>query len=77
MKTLKLALKTRDSIFDEEKRDDTLDLSNLINESIDVDRFFSETFFTDFSAIFDAERERRRGRGQNKENDRPHDSRRI
>ena len=44
MKTLKQALKIRDSIFDEAKRDDTLDLSNLINESIDVDRFFDETF---------------------------------
>jgi len=47
MKTLKQALKIRDSIFNEEKRDDTLDLSNLINESIDVNRFFNETFFTD------------------------------
>jgi hypothetical protein len=47
MKTLKQALSIRDSIFDETKRDDTLDLANLANDTIDVKRFFQETFFTD------------------------------
>lgn len=47
MKTLKQALQIRDSIFNEAKRDDTLDLANLTNETIDVERFFKETFFTD------------------------------
>lgn len=47
MKTLKQALRIRDSIFDEAKRDDTLDLANLANDTIDVKRFFHETFFTD------------------------------
>ncbi len=66
MKTLKQALKTRDSIFDEEKRDDTLDLSNLINESIDVDRFFSETFFTDgMILLLDTAFKRFRGKASN------------
>ncbi|MEA1966749.1 MAG: DUF499 domain-containing protein, partial [Thermodesulfobacteriota bacterium] len=47
MKTLKQALRIRDSIFDETKRDDTLDLANLANDTIDIKRFFHETFFTD------------------------------
>jgi len=47
MKTIKHALKIRESIFDESKRDDTLDLANLTNNSIDADRFFEETFVTE------------------------------
>lgn len=47
MKTIKQALKVRDSVFDEAKRDDTLDLADLINNSIDADRFFSETYVTE------------------------------
>lgn len=66
MKTLKQALKIRDSIFDEEKRDDTLDLSNLINESIDIDRFFNETFFTDgMILLLDTAFKRFRGKASN------------
>lgn len=47
MKTIKQALIVRESVFDETKRDDTLDLSSLINNTIDVNRFFDETFITD------------------------------
>jgi len=66
MKTLKQALKIRSSIFDEEKRDDTLDLSNLTNESIDVERFFNETFFTDgMKLLLDTAFKRFRGKASN------------
>ncbi|MEW5920667.1 MAG: DUF499 domain-containing protein [Bacillota bacterium] len=37
----------RESVFDETKRDDTLDLTNLIDGRIDVDRFIEETYFTE------------------------------
>lgn len=46
MKTLYEACTPRDSVFDETKRDDTLDLSNLTDQSVDVERFFSETYVT-------------------------------
>lgn len=47
MKTIKNALKIRESVFDESKRDDTLDLANLTDNTIDADRFFEETFITE------------------------------
>lgn len=66
MKNLKEALKLRDSIFDETKRDDTLDLSNLANEKIDVDRFFNETFYTDgMKLLLDTAFKRFRGKASN------------
>lgn len=36
----------RDSVFDETKRDDTLDLTNLIDGNIDTDTFIKETHVT-------------------------------
>lgn len=66
MKNLKEALKLRDSIFDESQRDDTLDLSNLANEKIDVDRFFNETFYTDgMKLLLDTAFKRFRGKASN------------
>lgn len=54
MKTLFEACKPRDSVFDETKRDDTLDLSNLIDESIDAEAFFNETYITQgMEQVFD------------------------
>ena len=47
MKTLFEACKPRESVFDETKRDDTLDLSNLLDGSIDGKHFFEETFITE------------------------------
>lgn len=54
MKTLFEACKPRDSVFDETKRDDTLDLSNLVDESIDAEAFFNETYITQgMEQVFD------------------------
>ena len=62
MKTIKQALKLRDSIFDESKRDDTLDLDNLVDNSIDGDRFFEETYITEgMRLLFDTVFKRFRG----------------
>jgi hypothetical protein len=66
MKTLKETIKIRGSVFDESKRDDTLDLSNLKNNSIDAERFFSETFFTDgMKLLLDTAFKRFRGKASN------------
>ncbi|PHS35622.1 MAG: glycosyl transferase [Alkaliphilus sp.] len=62
MKTIKRALTVRDSVFDETKRDDTLDLSNLTDKNIDVKRFFDETFITEgMKLLFDTAFKRFRG----------------
>lgn len=54
MKTLFEACKPRESVFDETKRDDTLDLSNLIDGSIDGKHFFEETYITEgMKLLFD------------------------
>lgn len=54
MKTLYQACKPRESVFDESKRDDTLDLSNLLDDSINGKNFFEETFVTDgMELLFD------------------------
>jgi len=54
MKTLFEACKPRESVFDETKRDDTLDLSNLLDGSIDGKQFFEETFITEgMELLFD------------------------
>lgn len=46
--------KPRDSVFDESKRDDTLDLSNLLDDSINGDEFFKETYVTEgMELLFD------------------------
>lgn len=54
MKTLFDTCKPRESVFDESKRDDTLDLANLTDYSIDADAFFRETYITaGMSQLFD------------------------
>jgi hypothetical protein len=54
MKTLFEACKPRQSVFDEAKRDDTLDLANLIDNSIDAEAFFNETYITEgMQLVFD------------------------
>ena len=64
MKTLKELLKVRDSVFDDNQTDDVLDLSDLANDNIDVDRFFEETFFTDgMKLLLDTVFDRFRGTG--------------
>lgn len=64
MKSLFDACKPRDSVFDETKRDDTLDLSNLLDDSIDAESFFRETYVTDgMRQLFDAAFKRFEGKG--------------
>lgn len=46
LKTLYDVCNPRESVFDESKRDDTLDLSNLLDNSIDSEEFFKETYVT-------------------------------
>lgn len=54
MKSLFEACKPRESVFDETKRDDTLDLANLIDNSIDAEAFFNETYITEgMQLLFD------------------------
>lgn len=54
MKSLFQACKPRESVFDETKRDDTLDLTNLTDDSIDEEHFFEETFITEgMELLFD------------------------
>jgi hypothetical protein len=66
MKTIKQALKIRDSVFDESKRDDTLDLANLSDKSINADRFFEETFITEgMKLLFDTAFKRFSGEASN------------
>ena len=56
--------KPRDSVFDETKRDDTLDLSNLNDNTIDADEFFKETYVTDgMKHLFDTAFKRFEGKG--------------
>lgn len=66
MKTIKQTLKIRESVFDESKRDDTLDLANLIDNSIDADRFFEETFITEgMQLLFETAFKRFEGKASN------------
>ena len=46
MKSLFELCKPRDSVFDETKRDDTLDLTNFVDGRIDIERFIEETYVT-------------------------------
>ena len=65
MKTLFEACKPRESVFDETKRDDTLDLSNLLDGSIDGKHFFEETFITEgMELLFDTAFKRFEGKHQ-------------
>lgn len=62
MKTIRQACKVRDSVFDESKRDDTLDLANLIDGSIDTELFFAETYVTEgMKLLFDTAFKRFKG----------------
>jgi len=66
MKTLYEACKVRASVFDDNQRDDTLDLSNLIGDSMDAKRFFEETFITDgMKQLFDTSFKRFKGESSN------------
>lgn len=66
MKTINQTLEVRESVFDESKRDDTLDLSNLIDNTVDENRFFDETFFTDgMKLLFDTAFKRFQGKADN------------
>jgi len=54
MKSLKELCKVREAVFNETKRDDVLDLTNLLENSIETERFFEETFITDgMKRLFD------------------------
>jgi hypothetical protein len=64
MKSLYDACKPRQSVFDETKRDDTLDLANLSDNSIDADSFFRETYVTEgMDRLFDTAFKRFDGKG--------------
>ncbi|MBD8034592.1 DUF499 domain-containing protein [Solibacillus merdavium] len=64
MKTLFEACKPRASVFDETKRDDTLDLANLIDDSVDAEAFFNETYVTEgMQLLFDTAFKRFDGKG--------------
>lgn len=66
MKTLKRALKVRESVFDETKRDDTLDLASLVDNTVDAKRFFEETFITSgMELLFDTAFKRFKGKADN------------
>ncbi|MBT2667307.1 DUF499 domain-containing protein [Bacillus sp. ISL-4] len=54
MKNLFELCKPRESVFDESKRDDTLDLANLIDDTVDAESFFKETYVTEgMQLLFD------------------------
>ena len=66
MKNLKNALTVRESVFDETQRDDTLDLASLIDNTVDANRFFDETFITSgMELLFDTAFKRFRGQADN------------
>lgn len=66
MKTLRKALVVRDSVFDETKRDDTLDITSLIDNTVDANRFFEETFVTSgMDLLFDSAFKRFMGKADN------------
>lgn len=66
MKSLFELCKPRENVFNETKRDDTLDLSNLIDNSINADDFFNETYITDgMKQLFDTAFRRFEGKGAN------------
>lgn len=63
LKTLYEVCKPRESIFDESKRDDTLDLSNIVDSSINGYDFFEETYITEgMELLFDTAFDRFRGK---------------
>ncbi|GGN57563.1 DUF499 domain-containing protein [Oceanobacillus indicireducens] len=65
MKSLFEACKPRESVFEETNRDDTLDLANLIDNSIDAEEFFKETYITDgMQYLFETAFKRFEGKSQ-------------
>lgn len=66
MKNLFESCKPRQSVFDETKREDTLDLSNLNDNSINAEEFFKETYVTEgMNQLFDIAFRRFDGNGAN------------
>lgn len=47
MKSLKQACIPRDSVFDKSRRDTVLDLTDLIDDRIDPQKFFEENYITE------------------------------
>ncbi|QCX33277.1 DUF499 domain-containing protein [Caloramator sp. E03] len=65
MKTLFELCRPRDSVFDETKRDDVIDLTNLIKNRINPEEFFEENFITQgMSILFDTAFKRFHRQGQ-------------
>lgn len=65
MKTLFELCRPRDSVFDETKRDDVIDLTNLIENRINPEEFFEENFITQgMSILFDTAFKRFHRQGQ-------------
>ncbi|MDX1260708.1 DUF499 domain-containing protein [Exiguobacterium sp. K1] len=66
MKNLYEICRPRDSVFDESKRDDTLDLANLIDNSIEPREFFNETYITEgMELVFETAFKRFEGKAPN------------
>ena len=66
MKTLRQAVKVRDSVYNKKMKDEVLDLSDLKNSSINPERFFKETFITDnMETVFDTAMNKFRNRSGN------------
>ncbi|CCJ33432.1 DUF499 domain-containing protein [Caloramator australicus] len=65
MKTLLELCKPRESVFDETKRDDVLDLTDLIENRINPEEFFEENYFTQgMKILFDTAFKRFHRQGQ-------------
>lgn len=65
MKTLYELCKPRKSVFSGNNREDTLDLDNLLDDSINPEDFFNETYITEgMKILFDSAFERFKGTGQ-------------
>lgn len=66
MKNLYEVCRPRESVFDEAKRDDTLDLANLIDNSIEPREFFNETYITEgMELVFETAFKRFEGKAPN------------
>ncbi|GFR36296.1 hypothetical protein TCEA9_21080 [Thermobrachium celere] len=65
MKTLFELCRPRESVFDETKRDDVLDLTDLIENRINPEQFFEENYITQgMSILFDTAFKRFHRQGQ-------------
>ena len=64
MKTLYELCKPRTDIFEDSKQDDALDLANLMDNSIDAENFFEETYITEgMNTLIDITFQRFAGKG--------------